>query len=339
MKLCVLVLLLLGNAAAVSAQVVRGVVLEAGANTPVRGAFVVLLDSVGRSRAGVLTDDKGVYAIPAQSAGTYRVRAERIGHASTTSDAFALAAGQTLTVDIQAALAPIELAAVTTSKTSECVSRPKTGERTAQIWEEARKALSVAKWTSSQPYRFAIQSWTRDLQVPSLHVISEKQRNQVTHTKPYAAVALDTLLRYGFVRKDDTDMVFYGVDADVLISDEFLDRHCFHSVIGEGKNRGSIGLAFSPVPKTKLPDVKGTLWLNPRTFELQYLEFTYENLPREYRLKGTGGRTEFRRLDNGAWIVDKWYIRMPVVVGRGGNRGYGIQEEGGQITKVFGPGN
>jgi hypothetical protein len=327
----------LGNVAVLSAQVVRGVVLEAGSTAPVRGAFVVLVDSAGRARAGVLTDDHGVYAIPAQGAGTYRVRAERIGHASTTSDAFTLTTGQTHTVDIQAAVAPIELAAVTTSKTSACVRRPTTGERTAQLWEEARKALSVTQWTSNQPYRFAIKSWTRDLEVPSLKVIGEKQRAQITRTKPYAAVALDTLLRYGFVRKDEADMVFYGVDADVLVSDAFLDGHCFHSVMGEGKNRGSIGLAFSPVPNTKLPDVKGTLWLDPKTFELEYLEFTYENLPREYRLRGIGGRTEFRRLDNGAWIVDKWYIRMPVLVGRGGNRGYGIQEEGGQITKVFGP--
>lgn len=338
-RLCVALLLLLGNAAAASAQIVRGSVLEAGGTVPVRGAFVVLLDSAGRARTGVLTDDKGFYAISASAPGSYRVRAERIGHASTTSAAFHLTNGEANTVNLYVPVAPIELAAVTSSQMTECVRRPKTGERTAQLWEEARKALSLTQWTSNQPYRFAMRSWVRDLEVPSLRILGESEQVQITRARPYAAIPLDTLMRYGFVRSENDSLTFYGLDADVLISDEFLERHCFHSVIGQGENKGGIGLAFSPALKTQLPDVRGTLWLDAKTLELKHLEFTYENVPRAYRLKGTGGRTEFRRLENGAWIVSKWYIRMPTQVGRGVNAGrlYAIQEEGGEVTNIFGP--
>jgi hypothetical protein len=334
-------LIFLCNVATAHAQIVRGVIVESGASAPVRGAFVVLVDSAGRARGGVLSDEKGFYAIATSQGGTYRLRAERIGHASALSDPFVLTAGQPQTVNMRVGIAPIELAAVTSAKMTDCVRRPKTGERTAQLWEEARKALSVAQWASNQPYRFQMRTWVRDLEVPSMKVISETARVQVTRARPYAAIAIDTLLEHGFVRKDSDGMIFYGIDAEVLLSDEFQDLHCFHSVEGEGANAGDLGLVFEPAKRHKLPGVSGTLWLDRKTFQLKHLEFTYVNVPREYRFKGTGGRTEFARLENGAFVVSRWYIRMPTVVGRGVNAGrlYGMQEEGGEVTNILNSGN
>jgi hypothetical protein len=61
------------------------------------------------------------------------------------------------------------------------------------------------------------------------------------------------------------------------------------------------------------PDVRGVLWLDARTAELRYLDYQYT---RHLHLPGIspkpfGGRTEFRQLENGYWIAERWWIRMP----------------------------
>ena len=333
-----LLLLLAGSVSDVSAQIVRGVIAEADGGAPIPGVFVVLVDSTGRARTGVLTDARGWYAIGAAVGGTYRVRAERIGHASTLSEPFVLTAGNAITVDVRVQVAPIELAAVDVASMSRCVRRPVTGQRTAQLWEEARKALSVAHWTEKQRrFQFEMRSWSRDLDARTLTVRNEQEQYQISHTRPYGAVSIDSLTRYGFARNDRYGMIYYGPDAEVLLSDEFLDRHCFHSVVGSGDNAGQFGLVFQPAKDMKLPDVKGTLWLDARTYELRNIDFSYVNIPAEYRVRGSGGRTEFQKLADGAWIVSRWYIRMPTEVGRmatGDLELRALQEEGGEVISV-----
>jgi len=47
--------------------------------------------------------------------------------------------------------------------------------------------------------------------------------------------------------------------------------------------------------------------------ELRYLEFTYDRLPMPGNLptEPFGGRVDFRRLNNGDWVVRSWWLRMP----------------------------
>jgi hypothetical protein len=59
--------------------------------------------------------------------------------------------------------------------------------------------------------------------------------------------------------------------------------------------------------------VRGTLWLDPASRELRYLEFTYTGLGKEEGLGNPGGRLDFERLENGAWIVREWTLAMPRV--------------------------
>ncbi|MGQ0562884.1 MAG: carboxypeptidase regulatory-like domain-containing protein, partial [Gemmatimonadota bacterium] len=132
--------------------------------------------------------------------------------------------------------------------------------------------------------------------------------------RAYAAVDADTLAAAGFVRAARADSVaFFGPDAEVLLSDAFLNTHCFIAVSGRDEARGLVGLSFRPIPGRKLADIAGTLWIEPRTSELRYIEFHYVGLPRALSVARAGGRTDFRRLSNGLWIVDRWYIRTPLV--------------------------
>ena len=72
-----------------------------------------------------------------------------------------------------------------------------------------------------------------------------------------------------------------------------------------------MGLAFEPVRDTDQPDIEGTLWLDRETAALQFLEFGYTWAEYQEARGVARGRVEFEGLPNGAWIVRKFWIRMP----------------------------
>jgi hypothetical protein len=127
-----------------------------------------------------------------------------------------------------------------------------------------------------------------------------------------------------------------------LLSDGFAQLHCFSLVSGEGDRSGYVGLAFQPDVTRELPDIAGVLWLDARTAELRYLDFSYTRLPYEIELENVGGREEFERLPSGPWIVRRWWIRMPILASR--NRAFSdfaresylaaLKEDGGYVSEI-----
>jgi hypothetical protein len=127
----------------------------------------------------------------------------------------------------------------------------------------------------------------------------------------------------------------------VLLSDVFLDTHCFHLAVQEDQPQ-TIGLAFEPVRPGGVPDIAGTLWLDRETAHLDFLEYRYTWARFDEAQGVARGRVEFERLPNGAWIVRRWWIRMPEVEqnlamagsGRSGIRVSGVREAGMVITRI-----
>lgn len=334
-----LLFVFLCGTARADAQVVRGTVRDAESRATLQGVFVMLIDSAGQMRGGVLTDARGHYAVRAPVTGTYTLRADLIGHQSATTARVVLSSEATSTVDIDVNVAAIALAPVEVAARNRCIARPRSGHRTAQLWEEARKALTVARWVENQKQiQFTARTYSRRLDAHTMQVKSENARHDISRNLPYAAIDADTLARYGFVRNDGAGFVFYGPDAEVLLSTTFLDGHCFHSVEGAGATRGMVGLGFRPTADSRLPDIEGVLWLDRSTLELRHIEYRYTNFGREPRMRDSGGRTEFVRLRSGAWIVSKWHIRIPTLVAatveRGQYRVVSLQEEGGEVLSV-----
>ncbi|HET9439657.1 MAG TPA: carboxypeptidase-like regulatory domain-containing protein, partial [Longimicrobiales bacterium] len=195
--------LLLCQTAAATAQIVRGQVTDADTKAGLQGVFVVLQDSTGRMRAGVLSDAEGHFVIVSPVAGRISLRAERIGHRNMSSGPVVLAAGQTQTVDLQIPVAAIELAPLDVSAETRCVLRAHQGMRAAQLWEEARKALSVTSWVERRKgTQFVARSYTRELDVTTLHVLNESIQMLVSTNRPYAAISADSAMRYGFVQRN-----------------------------------------------------------------------------------------------------------------------------------------
>jgi carboxypeptidase family protein len=306
-----------------SAQVVRGIVVDEGSGRGLPGVVVVLLDSAGKRLAGVLADDDGRYAIRITIAGHYSVRAERIGYRADAPTPVALAVGQTVELRLVTRPIPVVLGAVRVTGRSPCVARASDGREVSQVWEETRKALYATDLTQQQELftaRVSRYERTLDAQTGRVTGYQAKQATGTTRS-PFVSDPAAELSASGYVRQGPTgETTYYGPDAGVLLSEEFLRDHCFRLRDGDGRRAGQIGLAFEPVKGREKPDIAGTLWVDRKTAELRDLEYSYSRLP---NLPGTaksddfGGHMEFHRMPTGAWIVERWVIRMPVLVDRG----------------------
>lgn len=298
------------------AQSVRGTLVEEGSGIPIEGAFVVLLDGSDSTVAGTLTDDRGVFLLQAQAAGRYAVRAERIGYDSFSSPPLSLTLGPPLQYRLEMPVSPVVLAALNVEGERRCESRPEAGRRMAQVWEEAKKALTTAVWTQEhRAFRFTTRLHRSTLDPRNLRVLKEEAEIQSgLAVNPFRALPVEELATSGYTRQLASDTTeYYAPDALVLLSDLFLDDHCFRVVDGGGETAGMIGLGFEPLFETDRTDISGVLWLDRSTAQLQFIQYRYENLPSGVESDDLGGRVGFRRLPGGAWIVNDWRIRMPVL--------------------------
>lgn len=339
-----LVLLLAVPASSALAQTVQGQLLDRQSAAAVEGALVVLLDEAGVTKAGYLTNEAGRFLLRAPGPGTYVLRGERIGYETVTSEPFYLSSSQTLNVRLETAESPILLEELRVEGRQRCVVRPGEGLEVARVWEEARKALTVQDWTVQQGgHHFQVAHWVRELDPRSRLVVSEARTvSRFLARNPVRSLPVEDLLEKGFVQPDGGDgYVYYGPDAAVLLSDPFLDSYCFR-LRGDDRNPALVGLSFEPVQGRGPPGIQGTLWLDRETARLQFLQFTYTWAPWPEARNVAEGRVDFEELPGGAWIVRRWWIRMPQMelssgLRPGGGsvlRVVGIREEGSEVIRI-----
>jgi hypothetical protein len=308
------------------AQTVQGRVLASGSGLPLEGVLIFLHDDTGRQQGGYLTNDSGRFLIRAPGPGRYTLHAERIGFETVTSEPFDLALDQVFQIRLEAAEEPIQLAGLRVEGRRRCVVRPGEGQILTQIWDEARKALRVQAWTEQEDLiRFLVVGFERELDIQSRLVVSENQQVSRWVTRnPIKSLPAESLITEGFIRSDEgSGFHYFGPDATVLLSDLFLDTHCFRLEEDES-NAEMVGLSFEPIRGRTIPDIEGTLWLDRETARLQFLEFAYSWSPWAEATGVAGGRVQFEELPNGAWIIRSWWIRMPRMV-----RDFGLMAGGG----------
>jgi len=299
-------------ASTASAQSVRGRLLDEGGR-PVPGAFVSLVDSAGTRVARGLSEEDGRYALRAATPGAYRVRAERIGHATSGSPLLRLGAGETVEFDLRSSSTAIVLEGIAGQRRSRCTIRPGAGAAAATLWTEARKALDAVTWTGTSAYSFTFVEYQNDVELGAMRVRRGKHQRVSGYSRGvWSTTEPASLAREGFRRRRADGVWYIAPDAAVLLSERFQDTHCFSAVQGTGDNRGLVGLAFEPQGRRGAVDVEGTLWIDVASAELRWLEYRYRNLPEAEDHPVVGGRLDFARLPNGAWIVKRWRIRMPL---------------------------
>jgi hypothetical protein len=311
---------------------------------PIQGALVLLLDEGEEVLGGGLTDEEGGFMISAPGPGRFLLRFERIGYQTRETPPFTLEAGQTREVIMVTLRTQAGLEGISIGGRGRCVVRPEEGLKVAQVWEEARKALANQEWASRSGYlRFQVVRYRRKLDLEG-NLVAEHLRETATFTgrTPIRSLPPDELSTGGYVRELESGTYeYFGPDARVLLSRAFLDTHCFRLMEDEDRP-GMVGLSFDPVRNRRVSDIRGTFWLHRKTATLALLEYSYTRAPWSEAQGVARGRVDFGILPSGAWVVQGWWIRMPLMVvdhavrslGGEGLRVEGVLEEGEEVVKA-----
>ncbi len=331
--------------ALLAAQEVQGRVTTSGSGRAA-GALVELLDASGRPAASAAADSTGAFRVRAPSAGSYQLRAGQVGFRSTQSAPFALRAGERIDRSLSITASVVSLEGVSTRGRRRCEATPTSGEALSRVWEEARKALVLtARTAADSSLAYDAATYIRTTRARTDSVLEDSMKVvRIVGAIPFASAPLAELDRYGFVRNLPSRALYFGPDADVLLSERFLAQHCFSLRTGTGTEAGLIGLVFEPVPSRTRPDVKGVLWLDAKSSELRRLEWGYTRVQAPAKF-APQGRADFVRLPNGAWIISSWRLRIPnsvpnasVSSGRYALRYSGVgqvREMGGSVVRVW----
>ena len=297
--------------AALAAQAVEIRLLDNSTRAPVAGAIVRLLGDGGAVAQG-LTDELGRIVLRAPGPGQFRIRTDRIGWSGTVTDPFALASGDLVRRVLVLPSQRVVLPVLEVRGRSDCAAEGQAGTLAAVLWDEIRKALTANLITQQgEAVALHLRTFVREAD-PAGKVLREwVNGSAIVRGRPFTSLPPSMLARAGFVQRIGDSVQYAAPDAALLLSDEFVAGHCFTAVPGGAQGKSVVGLAFEPAGKRRVPDVKGTLWVDRESSELRFLEYTYTGLPEELAPARLGGRVEFRRLPSGAWIVGYWHIRMP----------------------------
>ena len=283
------------------------------------GALVSLENEAGKKVVRALADERGHGSVTAPGAGRYRVRVDAIGYQGVTSELLTLAAAATVDRRVQLEPAPLNLneLVVASSRPAQCSIDEAEGTMAARLWDEARKALTGAEITrTTRATELEMRTFERRLDIRARVVDETSATRRGPSIRPFVATNADSLHRFGYVQGRFDGTWFHAPDAELLLGEQFLGDHCFRPAALESATAARIGLTFEPTSERRVPDVRGTLWLDARTLELRSMEFGYTGYEMPPGATGVGGRLEFLRLANGGWIVTRWEIRMPVVGSR-----------------------
>jgi hypothetical protein len=338
-----LTLALLLIPATVSAQTVI-VRVRGPTSGPVFGALTHLVDPSGAIVKNALTDERGRALFIGVPTATYRVRVEMIGMATSETELFEVAIGMSVPLDVRLESRAIQLEGIKVELDGgRCTLHPgEEGLAIAVVWEEARKALSAAAFTDEQGrYRYETMTYNRHLDTNHTILSEEETRREGYMRTPFVSRPAEDLLNNGFIQDDGQVLVYFAPNATVLLSNAFLDTHCFRLASEDAATEGMIGLIFEPTSEGKsVADISGTMWIDTETAELRWLEFQYEYDDRGISSGDVGGRVDFRRMPTGTWIVPEWWIRMPVIDQLTDYLGFsrrfiaGFQLTGGRVLEV-----
>ena len=302
------------SSAAAESQVVRGRITDRATAAPVPGVVVSLIAESGTAAAtiSVLSNTRGEYAVRAPVAGRYHLDAKRIGVQRFVSEPFGLDQGESKVVDVTLE-AVHRLPEVRVVESDMCVTNEAQRARVASLWEEARTVLTAAQISlRDRLFEGHLTRYARGLHPRTLRVLEESwAERKGLMDRPFVGLSGDSLSRIGYRRTVGEVEYYYAPDADVLLSRAFSRDHCFGVVQGGRDRRGMTGIMFEPVAGRKIPDVRGTLWLDERTFELRLVEFRYTLLPPFEGADRVGGEVHFGKLASGAWVTSRWFMRFP----------------------------
>lgn len=315
--------ILLSVPALMQGQILRGTVADER-DAPVAGVLVQLLDSGTTVITRTLSNERGEYRLMAPTAGTYRVRTQRIGFRPVSYGPFLLRPGGDASQRLVLTGLPVRLNTVAVVGTNPCRSLGDSTAGTYLVWEQVRGALAGLQLTANGQGEAATTLLYERIIEPAGRIREQTSSIRAESMRqPWRSLSSDSLSRAGYViAHEDGSMTYQAPGLDVLLSDLFLVDHCFR--IAPTSDAGRVGIAFEPTPaRRRIAEIQGTLWVDRKSSELRSMEFRYANIVRE-RAERAGGDMEFVRRTNGAWVISHWEIRMPLLERRAGRATSGV---------------
>jgi hypothetical protein len=301
----------IGPRAAGAQAVAVEVVTDVGSR-PIAGALVSLRDGANKVIKQVLADQNGRVTVAAPGPGHYRLKIDGIGYQGQVLERIEIPAGAPVRVRVALTARPLDLGelVVTSGKKAQCHLDQEEGTFVDRVWGEAKKALLATQLTAQHRPILDMRTFERDLDASDRILTEHGDSSQTSSARPFVSADPEVLHRDGYVFQRADGIWFNAPDADLLLSDRFLEDHCF-GVTAPGQTAAAdrVGLAFEPIRSRLLPEVGGVLWLDQKTAELKRLDFGYRNVEFAAEARGVGGWLDFSRLPDGRWIVSAWQIR------------------------------
>jgi hypothetical protein len=325
------------SASPLAAQRVRGVVRDSVLEQPIAGAVITLLDTAA-TPSRTISDASGHFVLVVPE-GTHRVRLVRIGYRPRE---LRVTAGDTAAVLTLVRL-PTLLDAVEVHDNSLCDRTPDLSAALA-LWEQARAALmATIVGREANPATVLSISYDRTLDGGGHEIQSQLVRHDslLTNQPFISARPAADLASGGSVETVGTVRTFYAPDADGLLDPAFAASHCFSLARDASHHAGQIGLAFEPTrDRDRIPEIKGTLWIDSTARELHRLEFEYVHVARAEERAGAGGDVDFRTAPNGVTLIQRWNLHVPSVshsLFRGTAMVLGVHDIGALLARAHWP--
>src|SRR6185503_10517012 len=97
-----------------------------------------------------------------------------------------------------------------------------------KLWSEARKTLEAARLAiDEQRFLIALRRYERTIGPDSVLRSSRTWTQTGVSKNPFETLSPETVARSGFRVGRDTSQYYYAPDATVLLSDTFVEGHCF----------------------------------------------------------------------------------------------------------------
>jgi hypothetical protein len=324
------------------AQVVEGRIGRTGSG-PADAVLVALLDDSSRVVSRTVSGAGGRFELTAPAPGSYRLEIRQPGRRAWLSDPVDV--GEDVVVlspvpDFE----PVILPDLRAEATGRCRSWPAIGVATMQLLDAARIGLLMAEAgrlmapepsVEGPPGPGQIMIWQRSLD-PQQNVLTESRAPaRDAGGWPFRTLPVDSLAVVGFVYPTvGESAAYFALDATTFASEWFASNHCFNLVLPEFHADSVVGLTFEPESRILRPDVRGTVWLDRRTQAVERLDFRYTGLGRWLPGDAAGGEIDFGRSPDGALVLTRWWLRLPVAAQRATRDPLllGYAEVGGEVV-------
>ena len=287
-----------------TAGTVIGDVVMLGTGTPLDHAMVSL---VGGGRQ-TFTNDRGVFAFTQLAPGTYHLRVVHLGFTPTLVDFVMPATGAAPRVRVELARVSVRLAAVKISGKPTCSNPgrpdPALNHDLFEVVQQVRfNAEQFQVVSDSFPFAYSVQRARREVRADDARgpsVYDTLHMRSDAHGWEYKMGNVVERERNGhYVMHLPTLRDFAGI--------EFLNNHCFqYAGLDSTKEGMLLRIDFRADDQIRTPDVNGTIYLDPKTYQIRLADLQLSKLIAEVReITAVKVRTIFREIASNIIVFDR----------------------------------